>query len=72
MIKIGKLIGVFQPLGRIPTFIEEFEKRGIKIPRTLFTGGSDQQKTAPTKQKGQVKDVYIDGTYYFLSPCRST
>ena len=49
--KSRKIIGVFQPLGRIPTFIEEFEKRGIKIPRTLFTGGSDKQKTAPTKKK---------------------
>ena len=41
--KNRKIIGIFQPLGRIPTFIEEFEKRGIKIPRTLFTGGSNQQ-----------------------------
>ena len=47
--KNRKTIGVFQPLGRIPTFIEEFEKRGIKIPRTLFTGGSDQQK--PTAKR---------------------
>ncbi len=46
--KNRKIIGVFQPLGRIPTFIEEFEKRGIKIPRTLFTGGSNQKSSTPT------------------------
>ena len=49
--KSRKIIGVFQPLGRIPTFIEEFEKRGIKIPRTLFTGGSDQQKQVPNQKR---------------------
>ena len=49
--KNRKIIGVFQPLGRIPTFIEEFEKRGIKIPRTLFTGGSKQQRPTPTTKK---------------------
>ena len=49
--KSRKIIGIFQPLGRIPTFIEEFEKRGIKIPRTLFTGGSDQQRPMPTKKR---------------------
>ena len=48
--KNRKIIGIFQPLGRIPTFIEEFEKRGIKIPRTLFTGGSDQKRPTTNKK----------------------
>ena len=34
--KNRKVIGQFQATGFIPTFIEDFEKRGIKVPRTLF------------------------------------
>lgn len=53
--KNRKIVGSFQPLGRIPTFIEEFERRGIKIPRTLFTGGSQGTSQAkPTLQKKKV------------------
>ena len=35
--KNRKIIGQFQALGMIPTFIEKFEQRGLKIPRSLFT-----------------------------------
>ena len=35
--KNRKIIGQFQAMGRIPTFIEKFEQRGIRIPRDLFT-----------------------------------
>ncbi|MCB0390198.1 MAG: Flp pilus assembly complex ATPase component TadA [Bdellovibrionales bacterium] len=35
--KNRKIIGQFQAMGLIPTFIEKFEQRGIKIPRNLFT-----------------------------------
>ena len=35
--KNRKIIGQFQAMGRVPTFIESFEKRGIHIPRDLFT-----------------------------------
>ena len=35
--KNRKIIGQFQAMGRIPTFIERFEQRGIHIPRDLFT-----------------------------------
>ena len=38
--KNRKVIGQFQATGFIPTFIEEFEKRGVKVPRALFTGPS--------------------------------
>ncbi len=47
--KNRKIIGQFQALGRIPTFIEDFEKKGVKIPRTLFTGTGGRAK--PTIQK---------------------
>lgn len=35
--KNRKIIGQFQATGLIPTFIEEFERKGLKIPRTLFS-----------------------------------
>lgn len=35
--KNRKVIGQFQATGFIPTFIEDFERRGVKVPRTLFT-----------------------------------
>lgn len=41
--KNRKIIGRFQAMGRIPTFIEEFERKGIHIPRTLFS------ESAPAK-----------------------
>lgn len=50
--KNRKIIGQFQALGRIPTFIEDFEKKGVKIPRTLFTGtGTKTQKPQATPTK---------------------
>ncbi len=36
--KNRKIIGQFQAMGLIPTFIEEFERKGINVPRTLFSG----------------------------------
>lgn len=45
--KNRKIVGQFQALGRIPTFIEKFEARGIKIPRDLFT---TQSSTQPQKK----------------------
>ncbi len=35
--KNRKITGRFQAVGNIPTFLEEFQQRGIKIPRTLFS-----------------------------------
>ncbi|MBT4760474.1 MAG: Flp pilus assembly complex ATPase component TadA [Bdellovibrionaceae bacterium] len=35
--KNRKIIGQFQPMGLIPTFIEKFEQRGVSIPRNLFS-----------------------------------
>lgn len=45
--KNRKIIGQFQPMGLIPTFIESFEQRGVTIPRNLFTGASETPKTVP-------------------------
>ena len=50
--KNRKIVGTFQALGRIPTFIEEFEKKGIKIPRTLFTGSPEKKlEQKPIRQR---------------------
>ena len=35
--KNRKILGQFQAMGMIPTFIEKFEQRGLNIPRSLFT-----------------------------------
>jgi septum site-determining protein MinD len=34
--KNRKIVGQFQALGLIPTFIEDFEQRGVVVPRDLF------------------------------------
>jgi pilus assembly protein CpaF len=42
--KNRKILGQFLATGLIPTFIEEFERKGIKIPRTLFNNDSALRK----------------------------
>ena len=46
--KNRKIIGQFQAMGMIPTFIEKFEQRGLKIPRSLFTMSSSTKKETPS------------------------
>lgn len=49
--KNRKIVGQFQPMGRIPVFIEQFEQRGVLVPRNLFMPeGSNEggQGQAPT------------------------
>ncbi|MDE0119493.1 MAG: ATPase, T2SS/T4P/T4SS family [Bdellovibrionales bacterium] len=46
--KNRKIIGQFQAMGMIPTFIEKFEQRGLKIPRSLFTMSSSPKKETPS------------------------
>ncbi len=41
--KNRKIQGQFQAMGLIPTFIEEFEARGIKVPRNIFTSSTSTQ-----------------------------
>ncbi len=52
--KNRKIIGQFQPLGMIPTFIEEFEARGVNVPRNLFLPNQDDGKS-PTSSAGAAK-----------------
>ncbi len=47
--KNRKIVGQFQAMGLIPTFIEKFEKRGIKIPRSLFTTSSSATPNLASK-----------------------
>lgn len=47
--KNRKIIGQFLSTGMIPTFIEEFEKRGLKIPRTLFNSNAPLKKVSGGK-----------------------
>lgn len=49
--KNRKIIGQFQALGLIPTFIEEFEQKGVSIPRNLFMT-SEQTQKKPTHAPG--------------------
>ncbi len=44
--KNRKIIGQFLASGLIPTFIEEFERKGIKIPRTLFSNDNNLKKVS--------------------------
>ncbi len=50
--KNRKIIGQFQAMGMIPTFIEKFEQRGVKIPRNLFTSNDPAPQQAAKKPTG--------------------
>ena len=61
--KHRKIIGRFQSMGLIPSFIEKFERKGISIPRKLFSTEeqpeekekplSSQNKPQPSFQKNK-------------------
>ena len=54
--KTGKIIGQFQASGIIPSCIEKFERKGIKIPRDLFmTKDSQTIKKASVTLKAGVR-----------------
>lgn len=56
--KNRKIIGQFQAMGLIPTFIEKFERRGIKIPRNLFmTTPSAPEKKPEAKTASKVTGI---------------
>lgn len=44
--KNRRIIGQFQAMGMIPTFIEKLEQKGVVIPREMF---SNEQKAAPQR-----------------------
>lgn len=46
--KNRKVIGQFQSMGMIPTFIEKFEQRGVTVPRNLFTTSSNPENPKPS------------------------
>lgn len=50
--KNRKIIGQFQALGLIPTFIEEFEQKGVSIPRNLFISSEQQITKKPGAAPG--------------------
>ncbi len=53
--KNRKILGQFQAMGMIPTFIEKFEQRGLKIPRSLFTTSSSSMKNEKKSLAGTGK-----------------
>jgi len=55
--KNRKIIGQFQPLGMIPTFIEEFEARGVNVPRNLFLPNQEDPKSTPGAAKANPSGV---------------
>ena len=57
--KNRKIIGQFQAMGRIPTFIEKFEQRGIVIPRNLFT---TQHQSAEAPKSSSAKPALKPGS----------
>tara|TARA_B100000609_G_scaffold199568_1_gene204244 strand:- start:10819 stop:13062 length:2244 start_codon:yes stop_codon:yes gene_type:complete len=48
--KNRKIIGQFQAMGLIPTFIETFEQRGVSIPRNLFVTNTQTPQQAQKPQ----------------------
>lgn len=49
--KNRKIIGQFQAMGLIPSFIEKFNQRGIHIPRDLFTTQSEHKPVSEKPAK---------------------
>jgi len=49
--KNRKVLGQFQALGMIPTFIEKLEQRGVMIPREIFSN-EKPAAAAPARQPG--------------------
>ena len=50
--KNRKIIGSFQATGMIPTFIEDFEAKGVTIPRTLFSNNTSPAAPTPPPAAG--------------------
>ena len=50
--KNRKIIGQFQALGLIPTFIEDFEQRGVSVPHNLFMSSENVNIKATPKANG--------------------
>jgi pilus assembly protein CpaF len=55
--KNRKIVGQFQAMGLIPTFIETFEQRGIVIPRNLFITSEQSKSSAPKAVGPQAPNI---------------
>ena len=67
--KNRKIIGQFQAMGMIPTFIEKFEQRGLSIPRSMFTTTSSKKdKQSLLKGKPSLKKTPLLGGKSGLKP----
>jgi pilus assembly protein CpaF len=44
--KNRKILGSFQAMGMIPTFIEKMEQKGVHIPREIFSNEQSQKQSA--------------------------
>lgn len=59
--KNRKIVGQFQALGRIPTFLEKLEAKGVNVPRDMFT--SEAQKPVNAGSTGNnVANIKKTGT----------
>ena len=52
--KNRKIIGQYQAMGMIPTFIEKLEQKGVVIPREIF---SNEQKAAPVQRVNMINPL---------------
>jgi pilus assembly protein CpaF len=59
--KNRKIIGQFQPMGLIPTFLENFEARGVVVPRNLFLPAAEDAKGGGAKAPLAVAKPRIPG-----------
>ncbi len=66
--KNRKIIGQFQAMGMIPTFIEKFEQRGVKIPRNLFTTDSSDSQKSMSRRSGPTRPQRIGGKPQATTP----
>ena len=64
--KNRKIIGQFQALGLIPTFIEEFEQSGVIVPRNLFMTSEHVGDNKP-QHKASGPQAALDSAHYASS-----
>jgi pilus assembly protein CpaF len=66
--KNRKIIGQFQAMGMIPTFIEKLEQKGVVIPRDMFSNEAPQ----PGSTKGPGSTAAMPGSMGLLKKTGST
>ncbi|MBE8162382.1 MAG: Flp pilus assembly complex ATPase component TadA, partial [Bdellovibrionaceae bacterium] len=73
--KNRKIVGQFQSMGLIPSFIEKFEQKGIKIPRNLFSTKNSLTAKPSTKIltsvfSSQTKNNKINASEKSITPSK--